>query len=255
MRLAGKVAAITGAGAGIGRAIALRFAREGARVAVSDRDGEAAQRVAAQIREAGGSALHAPCDVSDEAAVQAFVDRVVAEHGALDVMVNNAAFVRHAALAETTTKAWKKSLEVTLDGTFYGLRAALQVMLARQGGVILNITSGAGLGGEPYHNAYGAAKAAVHNLTQLACVESAGSGVRVNAICPGPIDTDSLRAALAQRSGGLERFLDQVPARRLGLAEEIASAAAFLASDEAAYIHGAILTVDGGISARTGAPR
>jgi NAD(P)-dependent dehydrogenase (short-subunit alcohol dehydrogenase family) len=255
MRLEGKVCAITGAGAGIGKAIALRFAREGAHVAVSDRDAESAARTASEARALGVNALAMACDVSDEAQVQAFVTRTVSELGALDVLVNNAAFVRHAPLAQTATKAWKKSLEVTLDGTFYGLRAALSVMLPRRSGVILNITSGAGLGGEPLHNAYGAAKAAVHNLTALACVENAGQGVRINAICPGPIDTDTLRHALEQRPGGLARFIEQIPAQRLGQAEDVASAAVYLASDEAAYVNGAVLTVDGGISARTGAPR
>jgi meso-butanediol dehydrogenase/(S,S)-butanediol dehydrogenase/diacetyl reductase len=254
MRLANKVAAVTGAGAGIGRAIALRFAKEGARVAVSDRDENAAAKVATEIGLLGGRCIHAQCDVGQETQVEGLIMRTVEELGALDVLVNNAAFVRHAPLAQTQTKQWKKSLEITLDGTFFGTRAALQVMRLR-GGVILNITSGAGLGGEPYHNAYGAAKAAIHNLTQLACVENAAHGVRVNAICPGPIDTETLRHALEQRPGGLSRFLEQIPAQRLGLADEIASAAVFLASDEAAYINGAILTVDGGISARTGAPR
>ncbi len=254
-RLQGKVAAVTGAGAGIGKAIALRFAREGARLTVSDRDAASAERTAAEIRSAGGEAVAMACDVSDEAQVTAFVARAVEAFGTLDILVNNAAFVRHAPLAHTQTKAWKKSLEVTLDGTFYGLRAALQVMLPRRTGVILNITSGAGLGGEPFHNAYGAAKAAIHNLTALACVENAGEGVRVNAICPGPIDTDTLRSALEQRPGGLAHFVEQIPARRLGAADDVASCAVFLASDEAAYVNGAVLTVDGGISARTGAPR
>jgi NAD(P)-dependent dehydrogenase (short-subunit alcohol dehydrogenase family) len=170
-------------------------------------------------------------------------------------MVNNAALVRHALLAQTSTKQWKKSLEVTLDGTFFGLRAALGVMIPQASGVILNISSGAGLGGEPYHNAYGAAKAAVHNLTQLACVENAQHGIRINAICPGPIDTETLRAALQQRPGGLDSFVAQIPARRLGTVDEIAEVATFLASDAARYVNGAILTVDGGIAARTGAPR
>ncbi len=255
MRLHAKVAAVTGAGAGIGRAIALRFAREGAHVVVSDRDAASAEATRAAIQQAGGQAVAHPCDVSQEAALGALVEATVRHFGHLDIFVNNAAFVRPALLADTDTKSWKKSIEVTLDGTFYGVRAALGVMVTQRRGVILNITSGAGLGGEPYHNAYGAAKAAVHNLTQLACVENARHGIRVNAICPGPIDTETLRLVLGQRPGGLEAFVSQIPATRLGLAEEVASAAVFLASDEAAYVNGAILTVDGGISARTGAPR
>jgi len=255
VKLNGKAAAITGAGAGIGRAIALRFAREGASVFVSDRDLAAAERTCTAIAEEGGRARAVACDVSREDEVASLVTETVKHFDHLDIFVNNAAFVRHALIADTDTKRWKKSLEVTLDGTFFGLRAALSVMIPRRSGVILNISSGAGLGGEPYHNAYGAAKAAVHNLTELACVENARHGIRVNAICPGPIDTETLRMALGQRPGGLDAFVAQIPAQRLGLAEEIASAALFLASDDAAYINGAILTVDGGIAARTGAPR
>jgi NAD(P)-dependent dehydrogenase (short-subunit alcohol dehydrogenase family) len=254
-RLADKVAVVTGAGAGIGRAIALRFAREGARVVVGDRDDATADETARAIEAEAGAAVAALCDVSREADVDALVALAVEKFGRLDVMVNNAALVRHAPLSQTTTKQWRKSVEVTLDGTFFGVRAALNAMIPRGTGSILNITSGAGLHGEPFHNAYGASKAAVHNLTQLACVENAQHGIRINAICPGPIDTETLRWALAQRPGGVSAFVEQIPARRLGSADEVAHVAVFLASDEAAYVNGAIVTVDGGIAARTGAPR
>lgn len=222
---------------------------------MSDRVEAAASETHRLIVEAGGRAIWRACDVSHDTQVDAFIAHTCQELGRLDVMVNNAAFVRHALLAETTTERWKKSLEVTLDGVFYGVRAALSVMIGQAGGVIINISSGAGLHGEPHHNAYGAAKAAVHNLTQLACVENARHGIRVNAVCPGPIDTDTLRVALAQRPGGIDGFIEQIPARKLGQAEDVASAVVFLASDDAAYINGAILTIDGGISARTSSPR
>lgn len=255
MRLQGKVAAITGAGAGIGRAIALRFAREGAYVVVSDRDLPSAEATCREVEAQGARARSLACDVSREEEVERLVAETVKHFDHLDIFVNNAAFVRHALIADTDTKRWKKSLEVTLDGTFYGLRAALRVMIPRRAGVVINISSGAGLGGEPFHNAYGAAKAAVHNLTQLACVENAQHGIRINALCPGPIDTETLRHALSQRPGGIDAFTAQIPAGRFGRADEIASAAVFLACDESAYVNGAILTVDGGIAARTGSPR
>ena len=253
--LSGRVALVTGASSGLGAQFARTLAKAGAAVVLSARRVERLKTLRAEIEGAGGDAHVVAMDVSDPVSIRAGVAHAETEVGTLDILVNNAAFVRHAPLAHTQTKAWKKSLEVTLDGTFYGLRAALQVMLPRRTGVILNITSGAGLGGEPFHNAYGAAKAAIHNLTALACVENAGEGVRVNAICPGPIDTDTLRSALEQRPGGLAHFVEQIPARRLGAADDVASCAVFLASDEAAYVNGAVLTVDGGISARTGAPR
>jgi NAD(P)-dependent dehydrogenase (short-subunit alcohol dehydrogenase family) len=253
-RLRGKVAIVTGAGSGIGRACALRFAAEGARVVVNDVRGEAAEAVAKEIAAAGGEAVARPADVSDPDAVDALLEGAVATFGRLDVLVNNAAAPLPGSVAETTNADWRTVQSVTLDGTFFGVRGAVRAMAERGGGSIINVSSGAALGGEPGLAAYGAAKAAVVNLTRTAAVENGPSGVRVNAILPGPIETPPLLAAV-EASGGREAWERQIPSRRLGLPEEIAAVALFLASDESSYVNGAAIVADGGIAARTSSPR
>lgn len=254
-RLQGKVAVVTGAGSGIGRAAALRFAAEGAAVLVTDVQGAAAEAVAAEITTAGGRAAARTVDVSSSAAVDAMADDAVARFGAVDVWMNNAACPHGAPVAATTDADWRRVMGVTLDGVFFGVRAALRTMEGRGAGSVINIASGAGLGGEVMLGAYGAAKAAVINLTKTAAVENAASGVRVNCICPGPIATPPLRAWLDAIPGGIEHFEKQIPARRIGLPDEIASVAVFLASDEASYVTGAVIVADGGVNARTATPR
>lgn len=254
-RLEGKVAVVTGAGSGIGRASALRFASEGATVVVADVAGAAAEAVAAEIAAAGGRSTARLVDVSSSAAVDAMVDEAVARFGRLDVLMNNAAAPHGAPVAATTDADWRRVMGVTLDGVFHGVRAALRVMVPQGSGSILNISSGAGLGGEVMLGAYGAAKAAVINLTKTAAVENAASGVRVNCICPGPIATPPLKAWLDAIPGGVDHFEKQIPARRIGDPGEIASVALFLASDEASYVTGAVIVADGGVNARTATPR
>jgi meso-butanediol dehydrogenase/(S,S)-butanediol dehydrogenase/diacetyl reductase len=254
-RLRGKVAIVTGAGSGIGRACALRFGAEGARVAVADIRGEAANGVAKEIEAAGGGALGIRVDVSDPRQVDDLVASTKTAFGRVDVMVNNAAAPLGSLVAETTDDAWRRVQSVTLDGVFHGIRAALGVMLAQGAGSIINISSGAGLGGEYALGAYGAAKAAVINLTQTAAIENTRHGVRVNAICPGPIETPPLLAWIDHVPGGRAAFEAQIPAKRIGRPEEIASVALFLASDEASYVSGAVFVADGGVAARTAAPR
>lgn len=254
-RLEGKVAVVTGGGSGIGRASALRFAAEGAEVLVADIVGEAAEAVAHLIREAGGRGAARRVDVSSSAEVEAMVADAVERFGRLDVMMNNAAAPHGAPVAATTDADWRRVMGVTLDGVFFGVRSALARMVPQGSGSILNISSGAGLGGEVMLGAYGAAKAAVINLTKTAAVESAATGVRVNCICPGPIATPPLHAWLGHIPGGAEAFTKQIPARRLGRPEEIAALATFLASDEASYVTGAVVVADGGVNARTGTPR
>ncbi|MFN2427266.1 MAG: SDR family NAD(P)-dependent oxidoreductase [Candidatus Binatia bacterium] len=254
-RLEGKVAVITGAASGIGRATALRFAAEGAAVVVGDISTEGAAAVATEIVTQGGRAVSRKVDVALSCEVEALVTEAVERFGRIDILMNNAAAPHGAPVAATSDDDWRRVMSVTLDGVFYGVRAALVRMTAQGSGSILNISSGAGLGGEVMLGAYGAAKAAVINLTKTAAVENAGFGVRVNCICPGPIATPPLEAWLGAIPGGVEAFSKQIPARRIGEPEEIASVATFLASDEASYVTGAIVVADGGVNARTGTPR
>jgi len=254
-RLEGKVAVITGAASGIGRATALRFAAEGAAVVVGDLSADGAAAVAAEIAAQGGRSAARQVDVAVSAQVDALVEEAVGRFGRIDILMNNAAAPHGAPVSATTDADWRRVMSVTLDGVFYGVRAALLRMTAQGSGSILNISSGAGLGGEVMLGAYGAAKAAVINLTKTAAVENAAFGVRVNCICPGPIATPPLGAWLGAIPGGVEAFSKQIPAKRIGQPEEIAAVAAFLASDEASYVTGAVVVADGGVNARTGTPR
>jgi meso-butanediol dehydrogenase/(S,S)-butanediol dehydrogenase/diacetyl reductase len=253
-RLQGKVALVTGAGSGIGRAIAIRFAAEGAALVVNDLVAEAAQRVAKEIEAANGRARAFAGDVSDARRVEAAVRFAVSEFGRLDVLVNNAAAVMPGALETLRDEDWRRTQAVTLDGVFFGMRAALPVMAAQGGGSIINISSGAAVAGEPGLGAYGAAKAAIVNLTKTAAVENAARGVRINTILPGPIETPPLLAAV-EATGGRAGWERQIPCGRLGRPEEMAAVALFLASDEASYVHGAAIIADGGVAARTNSPR
>ncbi len=253
-RLRGKVAIVTGAGSGIGRATALRFAAEGAAVVVNDLNADAAARVASEIESAGGRASAFAGDVSDPRRVEALVREASSRFGRLDVLVNNAAAVLPGPLESISDADWRRTQAVTLDGVFYGIRAALPVMAAQGGGSIINIASGAAVAGEPGLGAYGAAKAAVVNLTKTAAVENAARGVRINTILPGPIETPPLLAAV-EATGGAAGWNRQIPCGRLGKPEEMAAVALFLASDDASYVHGAAIIADGGVAARTNSPR
>ena len=253
-RLEGRVAIVTAAGAGIGLACATRYASEGASVVVNAFHAESAEAAAATIRQHGGVALALSGDVSDPRVTRALVDRAVSEFGRLDVLHNNAATPHSALITEMSDADWRGVLSVTLDSVFYGMRAALPVMIGQGSGSIISTTSSSGLGGAARFGAYGAAKAAVENLTRVAAVENARHGVRVNTICPGTVESRAAGAWLDSLPGGRRSYEAQIPQRRVGLAEEVANVAVFLASDEASYVNGATFVVDGGVAARIALP-
>jgi NAD(P)-dependent dehydrogenase (short-subunit alcohol dehydrogenase family) len=253
-RLEGRVAIVTAAGSGIGRACAKRFAAEGAYVVVNDRDAGAAEGVVGEITAAGGRASAFVADVSSSERVTAMVQETASRHGRLDVLLNNAAAPAFGRVEEMPDELWRAVFAVTLDATFFGMRAAIPVMAAQGGGSIINTASAAGLGGVATFGAYGSAKAAVIALTKTAALETAARRIRVNTICPGSIDTPPLGAFVDSLPGGRAAFERSIPARRIGLPEEVASVALFLASDESSYVTGAVLVADGGVTAMLGAP-
>lgn len=251
-RLADKITIVTAAGQGIGRACAVRFAGEGAHVVVNDIREDAAAEVVGEITAAGGRASAFVADVGSAERVTAMIAETATRHGRLDVLVNNAASPNFGRVEDMTDDVWRGVFAITLDATFYGCRAAIPVMAANGGGSIINIASAAGVGGAFGLSAYGAAKAAVLNLTRAAAIETAGRLVRVNAVCPGSIDTPPLRMFVDNLPGGRSGFERQIPMKRIGTAEEIANVALFLASDEASYVTGAMIVADGGVLAGIG---
>lgn len=274
-RFEGRVALVTGAASGIGAATARRFAREGARVVIADIDEAGAKQVADEIAGVGGTAIPIRADVSDPREVEAVIARAVEAFGRLDVLHNNATLVEVGRIADLTLEGWNRTLAVNLTATFLGIRHALPVMRDQGGGAIINTASISGLAGDYGLAAYNAAKAGVVNLTRAAAVELARYRIRVNAICPGAVETPLLGSLLGdndpvphwiparagrsipsaeQRQRFRERLEKSHPLGRLGSPDEIAAVACFLASDDAAFITGAAIVADGGVMAWTGIP-
>ncbi|WP_336645863.1 SDR family NAD(P)-dependent oxidoreductase [Microbacterium sp. USHLN186] len=243
-----KSALVTAAGAGIGRAIAVKLAAEGARVVVSDVDDTAGAETVELIVGAGGTAVYQHANVADDAEVRALVQRAVDEHGGLDLAVNNAGLgAPPRPLQQISDAEWQRTIAVTLTGTFHCMRAELERMTAQGAGAIVNIASIAGLQSTSQLTPYGAAKHGVVSLTMSAAAENAAAGIRINAVAPGPVLTAALASLPAESR---QRYADEVPMRRLGDPEDIAEATAFLLSDAAGFITGVTLPVDGGSLAR-----
>ena len=245
-----RVAIVTGSGSGIGRAIAQRLSRDGAYTVVADLDLGAAAATVERMKQAGGDGIAVRCDVTHSEELRALVGQVVVDRGGLHVMVNNVGAQVDVALADATDQEFAQQLQLNLASSFYGVREALAVMLPARRGSIVNIASGAGLMGSPGLGLYAAAKAAVINMTQTSAVENARSGVRINCVVPGAIGTDVMIAWLDGEPGAREAWEDGLVPGRLGKPDEIANAVAFLAGDEASYVNGAALVVDGGASVK-----
>lgn len=248
MRLQDRVVVVTGGGSGIGQAICLRFAREGAAVVVADWHEARAQETAAMVHAAGGAALAVGADVSQEADVAVLAAAAQARFGTVDILVNNAAISDGDDLRTISADQWDHNLAVVLRSVFLCTKAVLPGMIEQQRGCVVNIASvngQTGLGGEPYS----AAKAGVINLTQNVAVKYGQYGVRANAIVPGTVQTPIWQARVAQVPDIFARLTAWYPLGRVGQPEDIANAALFLASDEASWITGTVLNVDGGLMA------
>jgi NAD(P)-dependent dehydrogenase (short-subunit alcohol dehydrogenase family) len=245
-----KVALITGGGSGIGRATALIFAREGARVAVADVNLKGAEETVAMIRNSGGEALSFECNVTQPQAVQDLVNSAVQKFGRLDCAFNNAGMAGGIArTADSTEETWDDVLGLNLKSVWMCMKHEIAQMLKQRSGAIVNTASIAGLGANPFGIAYSASKHGVVGLTKTAAVEYAKIPIRVNAVCPGVTQTPMVEAGVAQRPRMREVFKNLHPMGRLGRPEEIGEAVAWLCSDAASFITGVALPVDGGFTA------
>lgn len=251
-RLEGKIALVTGAGSprGLGGATAMRFAEEGAFVYLTDLDAAGAETVAAGIREAGGKAEAMAQDVTSEADWDRVLAAIEKAHGRLDVLVNNAGIAVLKPLAMLSASDWARQNSVNLDSVFHGTkRAAALMRKVGQGGSIINLSSIAGMVGVPMCGAYGAAKGGVRIFSKAIAMECAAEGIRCNSVHPGMIETAMQDVARTDNPEGFRELVATIPMKRMGEPRDIANMNLFLASDESAYITGAELVVDGGVTA------
>ena len=244
MKLEGKVAFVTGFGSGLGQAIAVLFAKEGAAVAGTSTTEVKGRDTVAMIEKADGKALFRPGDVSNSAQMQALIDATVKQFGGLDIVVNSAGVRTNGSITEITEEQWDRTIGVNLKGVFVVSRLAIPEMIKRGGGVILNIGARSGMAGQAGRAAYCASKGGMITLTEAMAMDYARDKIRVNCICPGPTRTPMVDTSTPEK---LARYKTRVPVGRIGEPEDIAHAALYLASDEASMITAAILPVDGGM--------
>jgi len=251
MRLKDKVAIVTGSASGIGRSIALAFAREGAVVMGADVNTDGGEQTAKDIEKAGGKSGFIETDVAESEQVKALVEKTVERFGKLDIMVNNAGIEVFRRLADTEEEIWDRLIAVNLRGVFLGTKHAVPTMLENGGGVILNMASVAGIMGTGGLAAYNAAKGGVVLLTKSTAMDYGSRGIRANCLCPGFISTPMVDAILSMPGADDLKgtVIGLCPAGRLGKPEEVAACAVFLASDEASFVNGHALVIDGGMSA------
>ncbi|HEY2225715.1 SDR family oxidoreductase [Actinomycetospora sp.] len=251
-RFSGKVVIVTGGGSGIGAATAHRFAADGATVVVTGRSPDKLDKTVADA-PAGSTVIARQADTSDEQAITHLVDEVAREHGRLDTLVNNAAVARPGTVTDLDADTWRQVMSIDVDGVFYASKAALPHLTATRGSIV-NVGSVSGLGGDWGMAAYNAAKGAVVNLTNAMALDHGPDGVRVNAVHPSLTVTD-MSAGIREDDDTLARFRDRIPMGRPAEPDEVGDVIAFLAGDDARFVSGAHLPVDGGLGASNGQPR
>jgi meso-butanediol dehydrogenase/(S,S)-butanediol dehydrogenase/diacetyl reductase len=253
MRLKDKVALITGAGSGIGRASAIRFAQEGARVVVVDWKPQGGQETVAKIRAQGGEAIFVEADVSRDEDARRMIQTAVRAYGGLHVLFNNAAIQVFGTLPDTSEADWQRVMDVNLKGVYLGCKYAIPQMIAQGGGSIINMSSALGLVGDPDLPAYGATKGGILAMTRSMAQAHGRQGIRVNAICPGDVETPIVEEYFAHQPDPEEarrRIAAEYALGRIARPEEIANVALFLASDESSFITWTYIVVDGGLTSK-----